>query len=570
MRRSGLRTLLVFVVVSLFCVGGTIAASWRPLLGLDLQGGVSVVLKPKVANTPEDQLAQAIAIIRGRVDSLGVAEPDISRQGANIVVQLPGVKDQTAALELIGQTAELRFRPVLQESFSPDYIKLLADKAAKSGSTTTTGAAGDASSTTSAASSTEKSLADLVSGGGAGESAAAATTSTSPATPPTAVVSVPAAAASTDTSLPAPSDAATATAAPASAPGLETGEVTANADDQADVVVLLPDKRDPTLNDIRKNRYILGPALATGRAIESAQQALSQNGQWQVNLKFKSGAEGAGAWQAAAAACFSKSAACPTGRLAVVLDHEVLSAPSVNSDFHGDSTGVISGSFKQNDATALATALKYGSLPVELERQQSQEVSATVGKDALHAGVVAGLLGLALVAVYILLYYRILGLVAIASLTLSFGLLWSIISYLGAKQGLALSLSGVVGIIVSIGISIDSNIVYFETIKDDMAAGRTLHSSAERAFKTAMSTIIKADLVSLIAAFLLWILTVGAVRGFAFYLGLATVLDLIASYYFMRPAVLLLARTERASASPGQFGIPKPAAAKPVGSLVAS
>ena len=274
------------------------------------------------------------------------------------------------------------------------------------------------------------------------------------------------------------------------------------------------------------------------------------SGEPYVQLSFKGGEKGIDAWRAAAKECYGGTALCPTRQLAIVLDGRVLSAPTVNDDFSDSTSAQITGSFSRNDAKNLATALRYGALPVELERQQAQEVSATVGKDALNAGVVAGIIGLAIVTIYILLYYRIFGAVAITSLALSFGLMWAIISWLGASRGLALTLSGVVGIIVSIGVSIDSNIVYFEVIKDDMHTGRNLRSSAERAFRSAIRTIIRADSVSLIAAALLYWLTVGSVRGFAFYLGLATLLDLLAAYFFMRPAVLLLARTRMAERAP--------------------
>jgi preprotein translocase subunit SecD len=168
-----------------------------------------------------------------------------------------------------------------------------------------------------------------------------------------------------------------------------------------------------------------------------------------------------------------------------------------------------------------------------------------------------------LVAIYLVLYYKLLGLVAIASLLLSFCLLWAVVAWLGETQGLALTLAGVVGIIVSIGVSVDSNIVYFENIKDDMLTGRNLRSSAERAFRGALSTIIKADSVSLIGAGLLYWLTVGPVRGFAFYLGLSTVLDLFATWFFMRPAVKLLANTKLARERPEMFGIPKGRSGRP-------
>ena len=306
-------------------------------------------------------------------------------------------------------------------------------------------------------------------------------------------------------------------------------------------------------------RFQLGPALATGEGVDDAQMVLNPNsGEPYVQLSFKGGEKGIDAWRAAAKECYGGTNLCPTRQLAIVLDGRVLSAPTVNDDFSDSTSAQITGSFSRNDAKNLATALRYGALPVELERQQAQEVSATVGKDALQAGIVAGIIGLAIVTIYILLYYRIFGAVAITSLALSFGLMWAIISWLGASRGLALTLSGVVGIIVSIGVSIDSNIVYFEVIKDDMHTGRNLRSSAERAFRSAIRTIIRADSVSLIAAALLYWLTVGSVRGFAFYLGLATLLDLLAAYFFMRPAVLLLARTRTAEQHPSWFGIPRP------------
>jgi len=502
MRRAGLTSLIIFVTVTVLAVAGVLAAGWRPLLGLDLQGGLSVVLKPKT-DVDSDKLDQAIGIIRNRVDALGVAEPDIARQGNTIVVSLPGVKDQQRALDLVGTTAELRFRPVQAQ------LPIGSD------ATTTT-------------------------------TAPAATSTTAPG----------GSAATT-----APTESTTTTTAPAEPNGAPP--LTAPADDKADQPVVLA-QYDSKDKNKELYRFALGPALGTGEGVADAQMVLNPStGEPYVQLSFKDGEKGIGAWRAAAKECYNGTSLCPTRQLAIVLDGRVLSAPSVNDDFSDSTSAQITGSFSRNDAKNLATALRYGALPVELERQQAQEVSATVGKDALHAGVVAGLIGLLIVTIYILLYYRILGAVAMASLALSFGLMWAIISWLGASRGLALTLSGVVGIIVSIGVSIDSNIVYFEVIKDDMHTGRNLRSSAERAFRSVMRTIFRADSVSLIAAALLYWLTVGSVRGFAFYLGLATVLDLLAAYFFMRPAVLLLARTRMADEHPTWFGIPRPHAPAP-------
>ena len=186
----------------------------------------------------------------------------------------------------------------------------------------------------------------------------------------------------------------------------------------------------------------------------------------------------------------------------------------------------------------------------------TQVVSATIGEDSLHAGIRAGIIGLALVAAFMLVYYRLLGLVALASLAVSGTLLWGIIAYLGTSQGLALTLAGVTGIIVAIGVSVDSNIVYFEHLKEDVLDGRTARSAVDRAFKASWSTIVKANTASLIGAGLLYWMTVGAVKGFALYLGLATILDLYATYVFMRPVVYWLAERHRFAEKPQHFGLP--------------
>ena len=188
--------------------------------------------------------------------------------------------------------------------------------------------------------------------------------------------------------------------------------------------------------------------------------------------------------------------------------------------------------------------------------ENQQIVSATIGQDALRAGVIAGVIGLLLVAIFIISYYRILGVVAMMSLFISGALLWSIISFLGESQGLALTLAGITGIIVSIGVSVDSNIVYFEHLKEDVRNGRTVRTAVNKAFPLAFSTIVKADVASLIGSILLYMLTVGAVRGFALYLGISTVLDLVATYFFMGPAVEWIARTPRIAGSSALMGIP--------------
>lgn len=204
----------------------------------------------------------------------------------------------------------------------------------------------------------------------------------------------------------------------------------------------------------------------------------------------------------------------------------------------------ISGSFTEQEAKDLARVLNSGSLPVTLEVLSVQNVSPTLGKDSLKAAWVSGLIGVFLVLLFMALYYRTLGLIVAIGLTVSGALLWSTISILSRTQGLALSLSGVAGIIVSVGVTVDSYVVFFERLKDEVRTGKSLRNSAQRGFQAAWRTIVVADLVSLIGAFVLWYLTVGAVRGFAFFLALSTACDLLVSYVFTRPMVLLLARTQ--------------------------
>jgi preprotein translocase subunit SecD len=512
---------LVFIVVA--AIGGlaaTLISGSSPELGLDLQGGVSVVLEP-TSNASSDALGQSVEIIRDRVDALGVAEPEITRQGDAIVVQLPGVKNRDRALELVGQTAELRFRPVLQdltgsEVVQPDENTSTTTTTAESGAGTTTTTAGGATTTTAP----DENAAGLPLGESAGAAQEPTTTTTAPPTTTT-----------------------TAPGAPA-----EPGPVplTSRQDDKADATVTLQSKDGEGV-------FQLGPALATGQIVSSARAEIPQ-GQWLVALSMKGGADGIDKFNEIAAQCNPPSATCPTGRLAIVLDSVVQSAPTINEPSYSKDDITISGSFSEGEAKDLALVLRYGSLPVELERQSVQTVSASLGEDSLRAGVIAGVVGLVLVALYMLLYYRALGLVMIVGVGISGALLYSIVSWIGETRGLALTLAGVTGIIVSIGVTVDSYVVFFERLKDEVKAGRTLRTSTERAFKRAFRTILAADISSFLGAAVLWWLTVGSVRGFAFFLGLSTVLDVIVAWFFTRPTVILLSRNRFFTEMPG-FGV---------------
>jgi preprotein translocase subunit SecD len=450
MKRSLTLSLVGIIVAAAAILGGTQAAGWSPHLGLDLQGGASVVLKPRTS-VPSGVLNQSIAIIRTRVDALGVGESQIDRQGSNIVVQLPGVKDQARALAVVGQTAELRFRPVLQ-TLPPQ---------------------GD---------------------------------------PPT----------------------------------------TAREADLPDQTVVLPELDK---NNQVTSRYQLGPAEITGRVVRNAVATPPQvAGDWTVDVTFTN--DGSSKFDAMAGKYVGK-------QVAIVLDSVVKSAPTIQqAQFNGKAQ--ITGSFGEKEAKDLALVLRYGSLPVQLEPQSVERVSATLGKDSLRAGIIAGIVGLALVLLYMILYYRALGLVVLLGLSVSGALLWGIISYLGHANGLALSLAGATGIIVSVGVTVDSYIVYFERLKDEIRSGKTVRSSVDRGFSRAYRTILAADLVSFIAAASLYLLTVGAVRGFAFFLGLSTVLDVITAYLFTRPMVILLGRN-RTFTQARWLGVARGLAAEPAG-----
>ncbi len=564
------------VALAIVAVAGfvyTLAVGNEPLLGLDLQGGVSVVYQPaEGAEFDEEDLDQTVEIIRNRVDGLGVAEPEISRQGDTIVVDLPGVEQQQRALQLVGETAELRFRPVILDPLAfagvgagiepvesdGDFDPELDPDALDSGDADSSDADSEGSD--------EGSLAPLRGKQDTSED------DTNEDEDPVVEDDPVAEEDSVAEDEPVTEDDAVEED-PVVAPqlsieelveeGCTNGVTPAEADD-ADAFVLLEGREG--------GMYCLGPSLLTGDALETAD--VSFDGiTWAVNPVFRDGPEGIGAFNTVAAICAdplsgNNGAVCPAtgtdsrtglprGALAIVLDHEVVSAPLINAGSFDRNNIVISGTFDEESARDLALALRFGALPVELEAQQTRTVSASIGDDVLRSGLIAGIVGLSLVAIYVLFYYRLAGLVAIGGLVISGLLLWTVISWLGDRYGLAISLAGIVGLIVSIGVSTDSNIVYFENVKDIASKGRRVTTAVERAYQSAISTIVKADVVSLIAAGLLYFLTVGAVKGFALYLGIATLLDLLVSYAFMRPALAWIAARPQVQANPRLVGMPE-------------
>lgn len=435
MRSKLLSALWGVVMVAVFGVVANLLAGNTPNLGLDLRGGASVTLEPRGEAT-DGALDVAVDIIRQRVDSLGVAEPEIVRQGSTIVVNLPGVEDQQRALDLVAVTGKVLLRPVLE-----------------------------------------------VQPGGA-----AAITLDGPSEP--------------------------------------TAQV--------------------TILDGDGNAYVTGPSLATGEVLSNDARADILNGEWIVIVGLRSGAAGEDQWNAAAAQCYSATPICPTRQLGIVLDDEMVSAPVVQTpSFTGEVQ--ITGGFTETEARDLAKILEFGAVPVDFDTPTAQTVSATLGSESLRAAIIAGLVGIALVLVYLAALYRLMALVVLGGLIV-FGMLnWAVIALLSATNGLALTLAGATGIIVSIGIAVDSYIVYFERMKEEMREGRSLRSAAMRGFEAAWRTIMVANIASLLGSAILWYLTVGSVRGFAFFLGLATLCNMASTYFFIRPAVQLVVASPKAS-----------------------
>jgi preprotein translocase subunit SecD len=435
-------------------------------LGLDLRGGTSVTLQPRIApgengKVTNEAIDQAVSIIRQRVNSLGVAESEVAAQGSGvnrqIVISVPGDTGRRV-VELVGQTAELRFRQVL--------------------------------------------------------ATAAATGAADPAATPATGVS--------------PEVNAKFAALDCTKPENLQGS---GADAPTDTIVAC-DRAGLT-------KYILAPAEVLGRQISKASAGLdAQSGSaWYVSLTFN----GEGTTAFGAITSRVTSLAAPLNQVAIVLDGLVVSAPRINEAIPSGNAQ-ITGSFTQLEAQDLANVLKYGALPLSFDRGEVQQVSPTLGADQLSAGLLAGGLGLGLVLLYSMLYYRGLGLVTVGSLAVAGSLVYLMFLLLGEWIGFTLTLAGIAGAIVAIGVTADSFIIYFERIRDEIREGRSLRTAVETGWSRARRTILVADFVSIIAAVLLYFFAVGGVRGFAFTLGLTTLVDLIVVFVFTKPIVTILAK----------------------------
>ncbi len=501
-------------------------SAWTPKLALDLEGGTQIILAPKLGSgetVSQAELDQAVAIIRQRVDASGVSEAEINTQGGqNIVVSIPGKPDDQT-LRRIQQSAKLEFRAVICASDS--------------------GAAPSAACTPLAPTATPTG------------SPTPTPTSTQQATDGTGSAGSDSAATPTPTPTPTPS-ATTGTGGTAPANGSDEAWVTkdvltaySNVDCTAlanSTDVAPEDKPLVACNSDGTAAYILGPVEVKGENISNATSAPETNSQgaviggWVINLSFDS--TGAKEFGDVTTRLFAVPNGEPRNRFAIVLDGAVISAPATNAAITGGKAQ-ISGNFTQTSSKTLADQLKYGALPLSFQVQSKDAISATLGTSQLISGLIAGLIGLILVVIYSLIQYRALASVTIMSLLIAAVITYLIVTFLSWRQGYRLSLAGVAGLIVAIGITADSFIVYFERIRDELRDGRALDSAVEAGWTRAIRTVLASDAVNFLAAAVLFILAVGNVRGFALTLGLTTIVDVIVVSLFTHPMLQLLART---------------------------
>jgi len=545
------RYLAGLLVVVVAAYGLLFWKGYTPKLGLDLRGGVSVILTPKVeggGRVSSAQLQQAVDIIRQRVNGVGVAEAEVVTQGQNIIISVPGKGREV--VQQLGSTAQLRFREVIQET--PTGPAVAPSAVPAPGTPAPTAPTPAPSAATPAPSAATPSPQGRALSGALLDTAPPA--STAPAAP--------------DVPTPTPAAAAPATPTPADAspppPGAATDplagafaalDCSQPANRQGNSSVDKPTDETVACDRDGKAKYLLAPATVVGTDVKGATARLDPAGtnQWQVGVTFT----GSGQKK------FTDLTAATVGKqVAIVLDGVVISAPVIQNTIPGDAQ--ITGNFSKDEAQNLANVLKYGALPLTFTTSQAEVVSPTLGTDQLHAGLLAGGIGLALVVLYSLLYYRGLGLVTIASLALAGVITYAAVAILGAQIGFTLTLAGIAGLIVAIGITADSFVVFFERVKDEVRDGRTLRSAVDRGWVRARRTIVSADFVSFLAAASLYFLSVGAVRGFAFTLGLSTIIDLALVFFFTHPLMTLLARS-RTFSRPGFTGMGRlPAPAVPV------
>jgi preprotein translocase subunit SecD len=548
---------LLIVVILYGLVFATGDHKPTPKLGIDLQGGTRVTLTARTEDGSEpsrESLDLARQIITDRVNGIGVSGAEVILDGNQIVITVPGEGGEQA--KSLGQTAQLRFRPVVLE-----------EPAAPPPAPTETSQPPPTSANPPASGATQPPAGTQSSPPPQGRPAPAAQPASQPGAqqggqppsspPPTAPTAPPPA--TTSPPAPPPEDGSVdpqvaeeirrAKAVRQNPQLVPSADGTVQADPAAQQAALAavdcsPNANDPLAgNDDPKLplatcdrdgnfKYILAPSIIEGTEISDANANVDPQGVgYIVSLTFES--SGSRTWGEFTTGNVGK-------QCAFVLDTEVVSAPRINEPITGGDTQISGGEggFRQQEAQDLANVLKYGSLPLSFESSEAETVSATLGAASLRAALIAGALGLAVVFVYCLFYYRLLGVLMILSLALSGAIVFSVLILLGRAIGFTLDLAGIAGFIVAIGITADSFVVFFERLKDEVREGRTFRSSVPRAWIRARRTILSADAVQFIAAVVLYLLAVGQVKGFAFTLGMSTVLDLIVVFLVTHPLVV--------------------------------
>jgi preprotein translocase subunit SecD len=542
--------LLVGGLLAMFAVGAK-----TPRLAIDLAGGTSVTLTAKPfegGKITGDAMDQAVSIIRQRVNGFGVSEAQVNTLGSdNIVVSVPG-QNNNRIVEQVGQTALLRFRPVLQ-SGAPTPGTGLPDLGELTEGLGQDGAPDSLGGTTGpSAKPSKKASAAPTSGSGDADSnratSGALRSAADPSPSPSATASKSPKPSASPTAKPGKNDtpseediaAALESAIPKEVrekyealncvdPAARQGGDT----EPADAVVVACDKDG-------FQKYLLGPSAVQGTQLKSAEAGLPQGagvGQWLINMEF----DGAGTSAFAELTRSVSSLAPPTNQIAIVLDGVVYSSPQVNGEIP-DGRAVIEGDFTADTAKDLANVLKYGALPLAFEKSTISTISATVGDDQLKGGLIAGGIGVFLVVAYCILFYRALGIAALLGLIVAAAMSYEAVSLLGEAMGYRLSIAGVAGMIVAIGITADSFVVFFERLRDEIRDGRSPRTAVEYGWLRARRTILSANFVSLLAAGVLYFFSVAEVKGFAFTLGLATMIDVVVIFLFTKPMCAWLMR----------------------------
>lgn len=529
------RTLVVFFVVlaisfGLVALGGT----WKPELGLDLKGGTRITMTA-TGNPTSANLTEAAGIIDQRVNGSGVAEAEVTTQGnRNIVVEIPGPTNNSL-VGLATRTAQLRFRTVACTSQTPGPCATSASPALP----------GDGPSLAPS---------DNATGSSKNRPGILAKPSAKPSTQPSQSASPSETPSPTESASESPSESASESPASSSDDPAQMA-LDFMADPGKAAIEAFNSYTCPTTKPVDDNpdkflvtcgteaegdagvKYLLSPSAVEGTDLDSADAVVPQQSvSWIVQLSL--GGDGKGVF-----ADLSRAMAGTGQQFAVVLDGVVISSPVFNGVIP-DGDAQITGNFTKSSAQSLATSLKYGALPIAFDKEATsvEEIGASLAGDQLSAGITAGIVGLLLVMLYCLLYYRGLGLVVIASLVVAGLATYSMVLLLSKTAGFTLTLPGIAGLIVAVGITADSFIVYFERIRDEMRDGKSMRVAVQAGWKRARNTCVAADAVSLLAAVVLYIFATGVVKGFAFTLGLSTLMDLAIFFWFTHPMVSVLGR----------------------------